>query len=92
MPYLNMLASISADTSILKAKSQKLLEMFPEHIPDQLLCMISSLLSDIVFVDGPPAVSAGGAFNIVYALDFNTAAYSQVMAAARTLKINPTHE
>jgi hypothetical protein len=29
MPYLDMLASISADTSILKAKSQKLLEMFP---------------------------------------------------------------
>ncbi|ALR75819.1 hypothetical protein AO703_05725 [[Enterobacter] lignolyticus] len=87
-----MLVRVSADTSILKEKADALLEMFPEHIPDQLLCMISSLLSDIVFVNGPPAVSTGGAFNIVYALDFNTAAYSQVMAAARTLKINLTHE
>nr|WP_199557770.1 hypothetical protein [Enterobacter roggenkampii] len=87
-----MLVRVSADTSILKEKVDALLEMFPEHIPDQLLCMISSLLSDIVFVNGPPAVSTGGAFNIVYALDFNTAAYSQVMAAARTLKINLTHE
>lgn len=87
-----MLVRVSADTSILKEKVDALLEMFPEHIPDQLLCMISSLLSDIVFVNGPPAVSTGGAFNIVYALDFNTAAYIQVMAAARTLKINLTHE
>ena len=87
-----MLVRVSADTSILKEKVDALLEMFPEHIPDQLLCMISSLLSDIVFVNGPPAVSTGGAFNIVYALDFNTAAYSQVMATARTLKINLTHE
>ncbi|RNT39167.1 hypothetical protein B9059_015680 [Enterobacter roggenkampii] len=87
-----MLVRVSADTSILKEKVDALLEMFPEHIPDQLLCMISSLLSDIVFVNGPPAVSTCGAFNIVYALDFNTAAYSQVMAAARTLKINLTHE
>lgn len=87
-----MLVRVSADTSILKVKVDALLEMFPEHIPDQLLCMISSLLSDIVFVNGPPAVSTGGAFNIVYALDFNTAAYSQVMVAARTLKINLTHE
>ncbi|MEH3826371.1 hypothetical protein POX09_12150 [Enterobacter roggenkampii] len=87
-----MLVRVSADPSILKEKVDALLEMFPEHIPDQFLCMISSLHSDIVFVNGPPAVSTGGAFNIVYALDFNTAAYSQVMAAARTLKINLTHE
>lgn len=92
MPYQNMLVSISADTSIIEAKIQALLEVLPERIPDQLLCMILSLPGDITFVDSPPAVSTGGTCDIVCTPDFNAAAYSQVMAAARTLKTNLAHE
>ncbi|MEZ2378889.1 hypothetical protein [Enterobacter sp. RCC_40] len=87
-----MLVRVSADTSILKEKVDALLEVLPEHVPDELLSMITGLLSDIVFVNSSPTIGTGGTFNIVYALDFNAAAYSQIMAAARTLKINLTHE
>jgi hypothetical protein len=41
--------------------------------------MISSLLSDIVFVDGPPAVG-GGAFNIITLL---------ISTPLRTVKLWP---
>ena len=87
-----MLACVSADTSILKEKVDALLEVLPEHVPDDLLSLITSLLSDIVFVNSSPTIGTGGAFNIVYTLDFNAATYSQVMAAARAFKGNITHQ
>ncbi len=87
-----MLACISADTSILKEKVHALLEVLPEHIPDELLSMITGLLSDIVFVNCSPTIGTGATFNIVYALDFNTATYSQVMTTARAFKTNLAHE
>lgn len=92
MQEQKMLVSLSVDISILEEKIQALLEVLPEHILEQPLCMISSLLSDIIFVDGSPAVSTGSAFDIVYTLDFDTAAYSQAMTTARALKTNLTHE
>jgi hypothetical protein len=89
---IKMLANVSADTSILKERVDALLEVLPEHVPDEFLSMITGLPGDIVFVNSPPAVSTVGAFNIIYTLDFNTAAYSQIIAAAGTLKTNLTHE
>ncbi len=87
-----MLASIVADTSMMESKISALLEVLPEHVPDELLSMITGLFSNIVFVNSSPAIGAGGSFNIVYALDFNAATYSQVMAAARAFKGNITHQ
>ncbi|HAT3770920.1 TPA: hypothetical protein I8627_003797 [Citrobacter freundii] len=87
-----MLASITADTSMMESKIPALLEVLPEHVPDDLLCMITSLLSDIVFVNSSPTIGAGGAFNIIYTLDFNAATYSQVMSAAKAFKGNITHQ
>ena len=87
-----MLACVSADTSILKEKVDALLEVLPDHVPDELLSMIARLLSDIVFVNSSATIGTGGTFNIVYALDFNAAEYSQVMTTARALKTNLAHE
>ncbi|MEG2664504.1 MAG: hypothetical protein RR962_18830 [Hafnia sp.] len=87
-----MLACVSADTSILKEKVDTLLEVLPEYVPDELLSMITGLLSDIVFVNNSPTIGTGGTFNIVYALDFNAATYSQVMTTARAFKTNLAHE
>jgi len=92
METKKILASISADTSILNDKLQALLEVLPEHVPDELLSMITGLLSDIVFVNSSPAIGTGGTFNIIYALDFNPATYSQAMTTARTFKTNLAHE
>ncbi|MCE2003126.1 hypothetical protein LWT89_18070 [Enterobacter asburiae] len=92
METKKILASISADTSILNDKLQALLEVLPEHVPDELLSMITGLLSDIVFVNSSPTTGTGGTFNIVYALDFNAATYSQVMTTARAFKTNVAHE
>ncbi|QIG29970.1 hypothetical protein FY044_17680 [Leclercia adecarboxylata] len=87
-----MLACISADTSILKEKVDALLEVLPEHAPDELLSMITGLLSDIAFVNSSPTIGTGTTFNIVYALDFNAATYSQIMTTARAFKTNLAHE
>lgn len=87
-----MLACVSADTSILKEKIDALLEVLPEHVPDELLSMITGLFSDIVFVNSSPTIGTGGPFNIVYALDFNAATYSQVLTTAGAFKTNLAHE
>lgn len=87
-----MLASIAADTSMMESKISALIEVLPEHVPDELLCMITCLFSDIVFVNSSPTIGTGGTFNIVYALDFNAATYSQVMTTARAFKTNVAHE
>ncbi|RLM12138.1 hypothetical protein BIY31_04005 [Gibbsiella quercinecans] len=91
MKKAKVLASITADTSMIESKISVLLEVLPEHIPDELLGMIASLGGDIIFVNGAPTVGASGAFDIVYTLDFDSTAYSEVMSAARTFKINLTH-
>lgn len=87
-----ILVSITADTSMMESKISALLEVLPEHIPDELLCMVTGLVSDVVFVNRPPAVGAGGAFDVTYTLDFARAAYSEVLAAARAFKFNLAHE
>ncbi|EAA5550918.1 hypothetical protein ZY50_13390 [Salmonella enterica subsp. enterica] len=92
METKKILASISADTSILNDKLQALLEVLPEHVPDELLSMITGLLSDIVFVNSSSTIGTSGTLNIVYAVDFNTATYSQVMTTARAFKTNLAHE
>ncbi|MFC3191434.1 hypothetical protein ACFSKS_02365 [Pseudocitrobacter faecalis] len=92
MKNKKMLACVSADTSILKDKVDALLEVLPEHIPNDLLSMITGLFSDIVFMNSSPTIGAGGTLNIVYALDFNAATYSQVMTTARAFKGNITHQ
>lgn len=87
-----MPASISMDTSILEDKIYMLLEVFPESIPDKLLGIVTGLLNDIVFMNFPSTVSTGSTFDIVYALDFDATAYSQIMSAARAFKTNLAHE
>ncbi|CAH0199153.1 hypothetical protein SRABI13_01684 [Erwinia aphidicola] len=81
-----MLASIKADTSGIERKLQALLELLPEHIPDQFGSMLSDLVDDIILVNGTPAVAAGGSFDIVCVADFSGTAYDKVMAAARAFK------
>lgn len=87
-----MLVSISADTSILEEKIKSLFEVLPEHIPDEFFRMISGLPGDIVFANSSPAIGTGGAFDIIYTLDFDAAAYGQIMTAARAFKGNITHQ
>lgn len=88
----NMLVSITADTSMVEKKLGLLLEVLPEHVSDEFLSVISGLLNDVVFVNYPITVGAGGTLNFVCTLDFDAAAYDQVMAAARTFKANVTHK
>lgn len=92
MKNKKMLANVLADTSILKEKVDVLLEVLPEHVPDELLRMITGLLSDIVFVNSSPTIGTGGTFDIVCVLDFNAATYSQVMTAARAFKTNLAYD
>ncbi|WP_370559407.1 hypothetical protein NMD70_06630 [Edwardsiella tarda] len=86
------LASVTADTSRIQEKLNALLEVLPEHVPNELFSIIFSLLGDVILVDSSPTVSAGGSINIVYALDFDTTAYNEVMAASRAFKINFAHK
>jgi hypothetical protein len=87
-----MLASISADTSLIEEKLNRLFEVFPKHFSDELLGMVSGLLNHLVFVDGPVAVGAGGTLDIVCIFDFDSAAYDQIMTAARAFKVDLTHK
>ena len=87
-----MLTSISVDISLVEEKLNRLLEVFPEHFPDELLGMISGLLNNVVFVNGYVAASTGGTLNAVCICDFDSAAYDQVMTAARAFKADLTHK
>ena len=87
-----MQASISADTSLIEKKMSCLLEMFPNHFSGELYRMVSGLLNNVVFVNGPIAVRASGSLDIVCVLDFDAAAYDQVMTAARAFKADLTHK
>nr|WP_323115664.1 hypothetical protein [Klebsiella variicola] len=91
MKKAKMLASITADTSRIESKISALLEVLPENVPDKLIDMATCLIGDIRFVNDPPAVGTGGSFDILYTLDFDSAAYSEVMAAAGALKVNLAH-
>ncbi|ENV4610216.1 TPA: hypothetical protein ACHJ3T_004920, partial [Escherichia coli] len=91
MKKAKMLASIAADTSRIESKISALLEVLPEHVPDKLVDMVAGLICDIRFVNDPPAVGTSGSFDILYVLDFDPAAYSEVMAAARAFKVNLVH-
>lgn len=92
MEQKGMLVSITADTSRIERKLTTLLEMFPEHISDEFLSMLTGLSGNIIFADGLPAVSTCGAFDIIYSLDFDSAAYDEVVAAARAFKGNIIHQ
>jgi hypothetical protein len=87
-----MLAFISADTSLIEEKLNRLFEVFPKHFSDELLGMVSGLLNNVVFVNGPVAVGAGGALDIVCVFDFDAASYDQVMTAAGAFKTNLAHK
>ncbi len=86
-----MLASIKTDTSRIEEKIQGSLEVLPEHIPDHLLSVISSLSGEIILVNDASAVITGGALNVFYALDFSPTAYNEVMTAIRAFKTDFTH-
>lgn len=92
METQKMLASISADTSLIEEKLNLLFEVFPEHFPDQFLGVVSGLINNVVFVNDSVAVSASGSLDVVCTLDFDVAAYDQVMTAARAFKAHVTHE
>lgn len=91
MKKAKVLASITADTSRIESKISALLEVLPENIPDELIDMVTRLIGEIRFVNDPPAVGAGSPFDILYTLDFDPTAYSEVMAAAGALKANVAH-
>ncbi len=65
-----MLASVSVDASMLEAKIQALLEVLPEHVPDELLSIISGLFSDIVSVNSSPTIGTDAAVNILVSQQF----------------------
>jgi hypothetical protein len=92
MEAKNMLASLKVDTSRIEAKINSLLEVFPEGRLEHLLDLFPCLLDKIVFVDSSVAVVTRGSFDIVYTLDFDAAAYSQIMTTAGTLKAYLTHK
>lgn len=92
MKKTKMLASITADTSRIESKITGLLEMFPEHIPDEILGIFSRLTNEVILVNGSVTVATDGSFNVVYAMDFDTTAYDEVMSAARAFKFNLAHE
>jgi hypothetical protein len=81
------LASLSMDASAIQSKLDGLLEVLPESILDELRSMLFGLLSNVILVNGAAAIGAGSSLDVVYALDFDTAAYDKVLSAARTLKI-----
>lgn len=87
-----MLASISADTSLIKEKLNRLFEMLSNHFSDELRSMVSCLLNNVVFVNGSVAVRADGPLEVVCILDFDAAAYDQIMTPARTFKAELTHK
>lgn len=87
-----MLASIKADTSRIEGKIQELFEMLPEHIPDELLSILSGLADNVIFVNDSATVITDGVFDIVYALDFSPTAYNEVMTAIRALKTDVAHK
>lgn len=87
-----MLASISADISLIKEKLNRLLEMLSNHFSDELLSMVSGLLNNVVFVNCSVAVRAGGPLDVVCILDFDAAAYDQIMTAARACKADLAHK
>ena len=91
MEQKGMLVSITADTSRIERKLTTLLEMFPEHISDEFLSMLAGLSGNIIFAECLPAVSTCGAVDIIYSLYFGSAAYDEVVAAARAFKGNMTH-
>ncbi|TPG62575.1 hypothetical protein EAH77_08780 [Ewingella americana] len=66
MELKNRLASISADTSLIEEKLERLLEVFPDHISDELFGMATGLLNKIVLMNSPIAVIASSPFNILY--------------------------
>ena len=86
-----MLASIKADTSRIEEKIQGLFEMLPEHVPDHLLSIISSLSGEIILVNNAPTVITSGTVDVLYALDFSPTAYNEVMTAIRAFKTDYTH-
>ncbi len=83
-----MLASIKVDTSMIERKTQKLLEMLPEHIPNQVSRMLSELVDNVVLVNNSPAIAAGGSFDVICFADFDGAIYNKVLSAARALKVS----
>ncbi|AJA97786.1 hypothetical protein PPF30_22435 [Klebsiella variicola] len=91
MKKAKVLASITADTSRIESKISELLEVLPEHVPDKLIDMVKCLIVNVRFVNDPPAVGAGGSLNILYTLDFDLTEYSEILAAARALKVNLAH-
>ncbi|AZR64356.1 hypothetical protein SB6095_05259 [Klebsiella quasivariicola] len=91
MKKAKMLASITADTSRIESKMSALLEVLPEHVTDEVLCILSRLTNEIILVNGPVAIAADGSFNIVHVMDFDSTAYNEVMSAARAFKFNLAH-
>ncbi|HBU2832605.1 TPA: hypothetical protein ACHVVP_004665 [Klebsiella pneumoniae] len=91
MKKAKVLASITADTSRIESKISELLEVLPEHVPDKLIDMVKRLIVNVRFVNDSPAVSAGSSLNILYTLDFDLTEYSEILAAARALKVNLAH-
>ena len=81
------LASLSMDTSEIQSKLNGLFEVLPESIPDEFRSMIFGLLSNVILVNDAAAIGAGCPLDVVYALDFDTAAYDKILSAARALKI-----
>lgn len=92
MKKAKMLASITADTSRIESKISALLEVLPEHIPDEILGILPRLTNKIILVNGPVTVAADGSFDIVHAMDFDSTTYDEVMAAARAFKFNLAHK
>ncbi|HCI4598041.1 TPA: hypothetical protein NO895_003284 [Klebsiella quasipneumoniae subsp. quasipneumoniae] len=94
MKKAKVLAPITADTSRIESKISELLEGLPEHVPDKLIDMVKCLIVNVRFVNDPPAVGAvgaGGSLNILYTLDFDLTEYSEILAAAKALKVNLAH-
>ena len=91
MKKAKVLAPITADTSRIESKISELLEGLPEHVPDKLIDMVKCLIVNVRFVIDPPAVGAGGSLNILYTLDFDLTEYSEILAAAKALKVNLAH-
>lgn len=75
-----MLTSIVAGGSDIEEKLNELLKMLPEHIADEFIGKIISLIGNVVIAGSSTAVGAGGAVNVVLAFDFDIAAYNQVFS------------
>lgn len=92
MAINKILASITADTSLIEEKLNRLLEVFPKHFSDELLRMVSGLLDNVILVNGPAAARACSTLDIVCVLDFDSATYDQIMTAAGAFKADLTHK